>query len=81
MKQYVLTKAICQRLTKKLREPLLCAFCGELIQPMEKEWNFTFNNGLLKIILVKNPEVVSLPYGKHGKSKLYHRECYEKTLH
>lgn len=80
MKQYVLTLSIFKRLTKKFG-PLLCCYCGEPIQPIEKNWKFMFNNGLLQITLVKNPEVVSLAYGNHGKVKHYHSECYEKTLH
>jgi hypothetical protein len=72
---------IFKRLIKRFGEPLICGFCGEPIQPIAKEWKFNFTNGFLQITLVKNPEVVSMGYGKGGMVKHYHRECYEKTLH
>jgi|YelNatPaOPRAMG01_1025707.scaffolds.fasta_scaffold49485_3 hypothetical protein len=80
MKQYVLTKTVFSRLTKR-HGTLICFYCGQPIQPIEKEWKFTFTNGLLKITLIKNPEVISISHGNRGKVKHYHRECYEKTLH
>jgi hypothetical protein len=81
MRQYILTMPIFKRLTKRFGEPLICAFCGKPIIPIEKEWKFTFDNGSLEIRLIKNPQVVSMAYSNGGMVKLYHKECYEKTLH